>query len=197
MRLSSVITRGRIETGKRAPTNITGTPTYRDARTLLYGLRGANRSISHSAFVGRPSQRVIRPLRSRNSRRSPSGIDGVNLHLSLTYSVTHLVKEAQGPVLARRRGRGKRRRGKRRYGKPCSRSKEAPGSGATRDGAGVPQRRRLVHGTNQIVADTSDNDHGRNGPHDKKYGHVRLLLSPRENVSLLPLVPGTGCSGLI
>jgi hypothetical protein len=67
---------------------------------------------------------------------------------------------------------------------------EDPSTGAICD-AGVAFSRSSLNGSNQIVADASDNDHGRDGPHDKQYGHFRLHLRPRGNVSLLPLVPGT------
>jgi hypothetical protein len=48
-----------------------------------------------------------------------------------------------------------------------------------------------MNGTNQIVSDAADNDHGRNGPEQQNW-HVRLLLigCPHSgNADLLPLVP--------
>ena len=49
-----------------------------------------------------------------------------------------------------------------------------------------------MDGSDQIVADASDKDHGRDGPHDKNYRHVRLLLRREENASDLLLVPEFG-----
>ena len=48
-----------------------------------------------------------------------------------------------------------------------------------------------MNGTNQIIADTSDNDHRRDGP-KWQYWHVSLLLicPQRAKASRLLLVPG-------